>query len=118
MGDQRIKHALLLPVNYNPPPGTKGKGPPVPREIIDGILDEIYVVAGGYSITGTVQGAYPMESGERQNDDSLQIWMWVCEEDVPALKSLVGKIGKKLGQEMMYLERIEGTKLELIPPLE
>jgi len=111
----RIKHILLLPLRYNPPPGTTGKGPPVPQEIIDGILDQIFTIAGGYSVTGVVQGAYAMASGARQDDDSLQIWIWVSEDDIPDLRKLVGTVGRMLGQETMYLERVEGT-LDLIPP--
>ncbi len=113
-----IKHVLLLPQNYNPPPSETGKGPPVPQEIIDGMLTEIYVLAGGYSHAGVVQGAYRMASGARQDDDSLQIWIWVREEDIPDLRQLVAKFGKMLGQERMYLERITGTTLDLIPPLD
>ena len=116
MGEPKIKHVLLLPLNYNPPPGNTGKGPPVPQEIIDGILDEVYVLAGGYTQAGVVKGAYRMASGGRQDDDSLQIWIWVSEEEIPDLRKLIAKFGKTLGQEEMYLERVVGTTLDLIPP--
>jgi hypothetical protein len=87
MDESRIKHVLLLPLNYNPPPGQAGKGSPVQQEIIDGMLDEIYVLAGGYTQAGVVAGAYRMASGARQDDDSLQIWIWVCEKEIPDLRS-------------------------------
>ena len=63
MSKPTIKHVLLLPLTYNPSPGTKGKGSPVPQEAIQAILDEIYVFAGGYTVAGTVKGAYRMRNG-------------------------------------------------------
>jgi hypothetical protein len=118
MDEPLISHVLLLPLNYNPLSGEAGRGPPVPQEIIDEMLTEIYVLAGGYSHAGVVQGAYRMANGARQDDDSLQIWIWVCEKDIPSLRQLVAKFGKMLGQGQMYLERITGTRLDLIPPLD
>lgn len=117
MGELKVKHVLLLPLNYNPPPGTTGKGPPVPWEIIEGMLDEIYVFAGGYTAAGTVEGAYRMENGARQDDESLEIWIGVLEEEIPGLKKMVAKFGRELGQEQMYLERTGGT-IEFIPGTE
>ncbi len=117
MGGPKIKHVLLLPLNCNPPPGTTGKGPEVPWDVIDGMLDEIYVLFGGLTVAGTVRGAYKMDSGERQDDDSLEVWIGVEECEIPELKKLVGKFGKKLGQESMYLERT-GATIDFIPPSE
>lgn len=79
------------------------------------MLDEIYEFAGGHTVGGTVQGAYRMESGARQDDDSLEVWIGVFEEEIPDLKRMVAKFGKKLGQEQMYLERTGGT-IDFIPP--
>jgi hypothetical protein len=115
MGEPKIKHVLLLPLNYNPPQGSTGKGPPVPQGVIDEMLDEIYVFAGGYTVAGTVRGAYRMEDGSRQDDDSLQIWIGVYEEEIPDLKKIVAEFGKRLGQEQMYLERTGGT-IDFVPP--
>jgi hypothetical protein len=109
MEEPKIKYVLLVPLTYN-------DGSCVPQEILDGMLDEIFVLAGGYSIAGTVKGAYRMSDGTRQEDESLQVWIGVREEEIPDLQRLVAKFGKLLGQEMMYLERTGGT-IDFIPPL-
>ena len=109
MEEPKTKYVLLLPLNYN-------DGRVVPQKVLEGMLDEIFVLAGGYSIAGTVKGAYRMNDGTKQEDDSLQIWIGVWEQEVPELKNMVAKFGKTLGQETMYLERTGGT-IDFIPPL-
>ncbi len=59
MEEPKIKYVLLLPLSYN-------DGRLVPLEVLDGMLDEIFVLAGGYSIAGTVRGAYRMNDGTKQ----------------------------------------------------
>ncbi len=110
MEEPKTKYVLLLPLNYN-------DGRVVPQEVLSGMLDEIFVLAGGHAIAGTVKGAYRMKDGTRQEDDSLQIWIGVWEHEVPELKEMVAKFGKTLGQERMYLERTGGT-IDFIPPLQ
>jgi hypothetical protein len=109
MEESKIKYVLLLPLQYN-------DGRHVPQQILDGMLDEIFVLAGGYSIAGTVKGAYRMKDGTKQEDESWQVWIGVREEEIPDLEKMVAKFGKELGQEMMYLERTGGT-INFIPPL-
>jgi len=108
MDEPKIKFVLLLPLCYN-------DGRPVPQRVLRGMLDEIYVLAGGHTIAGTVTGAYRMKDGTRQDDESLQIWVWVREEEVSDLKKMVARFGKTLGQEAMYLERTGGT-IDFIGP--
>lgn len=109
MEEPKTKYVLLLLLYYN-------DGRVVPQKVLDRMLDEIFVLAGGYSIAGTVKGAYQMNDGTKQEDDSLQIWIGVWEQEVPELKEMVAKFGKTLGQETMYLERTGGT-IDFIPPL-
>jgi hypothetical protein len=109
MEEPKIRYVLLIPLTYN-------DGRAVPKTVLDQIYEEIFVLAGGYSIAGTVQGAYKMQDGMKQEDESLQVWIVIREADVPDLKNMVAKFGKSLGQETMYLERTGGT-VDFIPPL-
>lgn len=110
----RIKHILLLPLNYNPSAGMTGKGPAVPYETIKGMVTEIFSLTGGSAVAGTVQGSYQMVNGVRQDDDLLQVWIGVPENKIPGLWQMVAKFGAMLGQETMYLERTGGI-MDLIP---
>ncbi len=56
-----------------------------------------------------------MDDGTRQEDELLQVWIGIREEDASDLKKTVAKFGKILGQEMMYFERSGGT-MDFIPP--
>jgi len=104
----RPKYLLLLPLTYN----DKSK---VPKSVRDQILNELFVLAGGYYIGGTGKGAYRMKSGEKKVEHCLEVWVAVEEEDVPALKAMVARFAAMLGQEMIYLERTGGS-VEFIPP--
>jgi len=104
----KVKHVLLLPLNFN-------DGSRVPQDVLNQILDDLYVLAGGYYIAGEGDGAYRMQNGAKQVDRLLAVWIAVNEDEIPELKTLVGKIGTKLGQEEMYLERTGGA-VEFIPP--
>ena len=58
-----------------------------------------------------------MSDGTKQEDDSLQIWIGVWDQEVPELEEMVARFGKTLGQETMYLERTGGT-IGFIAPLD
>lgn len=104
----RVKHILLVPLTYN-------DTDEVPKTLHDHILDELYLLAGGYHIGGTGKGAYRMKSDEKKVEDSLEVWVAVEEEDVVALESLVAEFAGLLGQETVYLERA-GSEVKFIPP--
>jgi len=104
----RAKYLLLLPLTYN-------DRSQIPKSIRDHVLDELFVLAGGYYIAGVGQGAYRMRNGSKQVDTSLEIWVAVEEEDVPSLKQLVAKVAKMLNQECIYLEH-SGGSVEFIAP--
>ena len=53
-----IKHVLLLPLNYNPPPGETGKGPPVPQEVVDGMLTETHDMLESAKSLATTTGTW------------------------------------------------------------
>jgi hypothetical protein len=105
----KVKYVLLLPVNFN-------DGNKVPKDVLDQIFDDLFVLAGGYFIAGEGDGAYRMRNGAKQVDRSLAVWIVIEEAEIPELRKLVGQIGAKLDQESMYLERTGGT-VEFVPPL-
>lgn len=98
----KVKFVLLMPLTYN-------DGSHVPKDVMDRIEAELFVLAGGYTIAGTGKGAYRMRNGSRQIDETLQIWVVVDEQDESALRELVASFGELLGQESMYFERTTST---------
>lgn len=104
------KAILLIPLTYN-------DGSRVPQEVLDEIFEAIFVLSGGYTAAGTVQGAYRMRDGSKQTDNLEQVWVAYEEVDKPALRELVARFCSLLGQEMMYLEFADSI-IEFIPPHE
>lgn len=98
----KVKFVLLLPLTYN-------DGSQVPKDVMDRIEADLFVLAGGYAIAGTGKGAYRMRDGSKQIDETLQMWVVVDEEDESALRELVAGFGELLGQESMYFERTTST---------
>jgi hypothetical protein len=50
------KYLLLVPLQFN-------DGTPVPESVILGLQEKLFALGGGFTIAGTVKGAYP--SGRR-----------------------------------------------------
>ena len=105
----KMKYTLLLPLNYN-------DGSEVPKAILDGMCQEIMLLAGGYSLPGNVTGAYRMKDGSNQMDRSMMVWVGIDESDEGELRRIVGRFAHQLNQEVLYFERTGGT-IEFIPPL-
>ncbi len=91
---------FLLPTNYN-------DGRQVPAEVIDGLLEELYLNFGGYSIGGLAQGTWRMKDGTKASDSSLQVWVIMEEEKVPLMRDLIKKFARVLGQEKMLFEAMD-----------
>lgn len=91
---------FLLPTSYN-------DGREVPPEVMDGILDELYLTFGGYSIGGIAEGTWRMSDGTKVSDLSLQVWVIMDEEKVPVMRDLIKKFAKILGQEKMLFEAMD-----------
>jgi hypothetical protein len=104
----RIKFTLLIPMNY-------GDGTKVPDPVLHEIYNELYTLAGGYTLAGAVTGAYRMKDGSKQVDHSTAIWIGIEESQEALLRQLVAEICGRLKQETIYLERTGGT-IEFIPP--
>jgi hypothetical protein len=107
MEDPKVKFVLLVPVKYN-------DGRAVPESVLDDILDDVFGLAHGYTIAGTVKGAYQMSHGAKKEDESLELWIAVRTEEIPALRKMVRGFATILGQESMYLERTGGS-IEILP---
>jgi hypothetical protein len=103
-----VKFILLVPLRYN-------DGRKVGTKILDQVEDDLYALATGFSCTGRVRGAYRMKDGSRKDDETSCYWLIVAEDQVPALKSMVGDICRLLKQEAMYLERVD-SEVEFILP--
>jgi len=97
----KLKKCLfLLPTTYN-------DGRVVPSAVMDGILEELYVNFGGYSITGIATGTWRMKDGTKARDRSLQVWVIMEEEKVPVMRDLMKKYARILGQEKMLFEAMD-----------
>lgn len=102
MDDSLQKYIALLPLNAN-------DGKPVDAETVVEFKERLFLLADGWTVTGTVEGAYRMADGSQQIDHSLQFWIWISVSRYDQLREIVAEFGKRLGQESMYLERAEGS---------
>jgi len=105
----REKCVLLFPLTYN-------DGTTVPLEVWNEFKEDLFVIAGGHTVAGTVKGEYRMKSGAKQVEDLLQVWVAVEETDIPELRRVIAVYAQRLGQESMYFERTKSV-VEFIPPL-
>lgn len=104
----REKVILLIPLTYN-------DGSAVAQATFDEIYDALFALCDGYTVAGEVRGAYRMQTGAKQVDALVEVWVAVEPNLLDELRRLVAGLGSKLGQEAMYLERTGGT-VELIAP--
>jgi hypothetical protein len=101
---------LLLPLTFN-------DGSAVPTELLKTIREETFVAFGGWTVAGEVEGAYRMhQTGQKQIDRLLELWVVVEDIAVPQLRHLVARFGALLGQEAMYFE-VGTSTVEFIPLL-
>jgi hypothetical protein len=108
MDEPRLKYIVFVPLSLN-------DGTPVEPEVILDFQEQLCLIADGYTIAGTVDGAYRMSSGEIQKDTSAQYWIWVTEDQQAELRRVVAELGGRLEQESMYLERCYAD-LDLVEP--
>ncbi len=105
------KVVLLLPLTFN-------DGSEVPRPVLERIFEELFAAFNGYTIAGEVEGAYRMQSGAKQIDTCLEVWVLVeAAKELDSLRKKAAQFCKTLGQECLYFERT-GALVELIPPEE
>ncbi|HMC88917.1 MAG TPA: hypothetical protein VKI17_05185 [Gemmataceae bacterium] len=89
----RLKEAVvLIPLTYND--GTR-----VPRDVIESIQQEVFIAFHGWTIEGTVKGAYRMRTGQKRVEDLLKLSIVLAESRIRELQAMVGKWCANLGQE-------------------
>ena len=108
MDEPLQKFIVLVPLCFN-------DGTPVPDSVILEFQEKLFILGGGYSIASTIEGAYRMSDGKKQIDHSIQYWIGVPQSQADELRTIVGELGKTLGQEKMYLEHT-GSWIDLVPP--
>jgi hypothetical protein len=108
--DDHLKEAIILiPLTYN-------DGAEVPREILESICDEIFIAFHGWTIEGTVKGAYPMRAtGQKWVEDLLKVSVILDESQITAFEGMVARWCARLGQEVMLL-KIADFIVKFVPP--
>ncbi len=102
------KVTLLIPLTFN-------DGTTVPEALLERIEDEVFVAFNGWAAVGEVSGAYRMaQTGKKQVDRLMQVWILVPEADLSALREMVSRFGGWLEQEVMYFE-VADAQVELLP---
>src|SRR5262245_51414174 len=95
---RRIKEAVVLvPLTYN-------DGTAVPRKVLKSIREELFVAFHGWTVEGTVKGAYRMRGGQKQVEDLQKLSIILDESRIPELETMVGRWGATLGQEAMLMK--------------
>jgi len=93
-----LKEAIvLIPITFN-------DGSKVPRATLDAIYDEAYGEFDGWTMEGTVTGAYRMQSGAKAVDRLRKLSIILHKSEVPVLEEMVRRWGVMLGQEAMLLK--------------
>src|SRR6266480_1515108 len=95
----RQKEAIvLIPLTYND--GTR-----VSRATLESIRDDLFLAFAGWTIEGTVTGAYLMHQTGRRRVEKLQKGSVVLEaSQISELEEMVARWGAMLGQEAMLLK--------------
>jgi hypothetical protein len=106
----RKKVVLLIPLTYN-------DGTAVPWDLLNSIHSELFAFAHGVTAAGKVKGSYRMADGTRQDDVLEQLLVVVEEDRIPALRKMVARYGRLLGQEKMWFEITESV-IVFLPPEE
>jgi hypothetical protein len=94
----QLKEAIvLIPIMFND--GTK-----VPRATPDAIYDEAYAAFNGWTLEGTVTGAYRMQSGSKAVERLRKLSIILPKSELSALEEMIRRWGKMLRQEAMLLK--------------
>lgn len=102
----KIKCVVLLPLVRN------DRSPVTPVEL-KGILHEFLDEFGGYTVAGEVEGGWRSPEGIEYRDRNTQVWLAIEQRAISKLRRMLIDIGRRLGQEAMYLE-VTGAKVDII----
>ncbi|MHB1423027.1 MAG: hypothetical protein ACYC3I_07510 [Gemmataceae bacterium] len=108
--DDNLKEAVVLI------PLTDNDGKPFSAETIDAIYDEIFATFRGWTIEGTVKGAYQMRTtGEKRVEELLKVAIFLEVPQIPELEKMVGRWCTRIGQEVILL-KIADVVVKFVPP--
>ena len=97
-------------------PLTANDGTPFPPEALDAICNEIFDTFHGWTIEGTVTGAYPMQAtGQKRVEELLKVSIILDASRVAQLEGLVRQWCARLGQEVMLL-KVADLVVKFVPP--
>ena len=102
------KAVLLIPLAYN-------DGSSIPQELLEGIYDELFDRYRGWTIEGTVKGAYRRRSGEKRVEQLVRVSVALHQAELPELEKRVSGWAALLGQETMLLE-VTDSQVRFVPP--
>jgi hypothetical protein len=102
------KAVILIPLNYN-------DGSSIPEELLNTIYDELFDLYQGWTIEGTVRGAYQMQSGEKRVEQLVRVAVVLRDRELPDLENKVAQWASVLGQETMSLE-ITDSLIKFVSP--
>ena len=63
----------------------------MPRDVIESIQQEVFIAFHGWTIEGTVKGAYRMRTGQKRVEDLLKLSIVLAESRIHELHAMVGK---------------------------
>jgi hypothetical protein len=92
-----VRCVVLVPVRLN-------DGADVPAVTLRQVEERLFARFDGYTLAGTVHGAYRMADGSRADDESREYWIALEPRRVPELRREVARVGALLEQESMYFE--------------
>jgi hypothetical protein len=99
---------LLIPLTYND--GTR-----VPAALLDAVHEELYAAFHGWTLEGTVRGAYRMRSGEKRVERLQRISVILKRSQLSELETMLARWGEKLGQETMLM-KVSDCTVKFISP--
>jgi hypothetical protein len=97
-GVSNLKEAVvLIPLTYN-------DGTQVPQNTLESIREEIFVAFQGWTIEGTVKGAYRMRTGQKRVENLQKISIVLDQTQIPELEAMIARWAARLGQETMLVK--------------
>jgi hypothetical protein len=104
-----LKEAIVfIPLAYN-------DGTNVPDHVFHSIHGQLFEAFQGWTLEGTVRGAYRMQSGQKRVEALQKISVIVVESRIPELEMMISEWAATLGQETMLL-KITDFRVKFIAP--
>ena len=85
-------------------PLTDNDGRPIDPEMIVDLQRKLLAEFGGFTIHPTSQGRWRSQEGRVYQEDVVVYEVAVPQEKIPALREVVSRLGRRLGQWAMYFD--------------